>query len=203
MADAEVSTPAPETPSLPSELPVVPLRETVVLPLTVAPLGVGRPVSIEAVNRALAGDRMVLLLLQKGEAEEPSTDDLHRIGTIAIVRQMAKAPTGIRILVEGLTRARAEFMQTERGMITALLKPLPETIERSIDIDARVRRLQELVDRALSLATGLSPDITTLVMSLEDPLRIVYLLASLLDMKAEDKQRLLEENSLAVKLDAI
>ncbi len=201
MADAD--TPPPQAPSLPTELPVVPLRETVVLPLTVAPLGVGRPVSIEAVNRALAGDRMVLLLLQKGEAEEPSTDDLHRIGTIAIVRQMAKAPTGIRILVEGLTRARAEFMQTERGMITALLKPLPETIERSIDIDARVRRLQELVDRALSLATGLSPDIKTLVMSLDDPLRIVYLLASLLDMKAEDKQRLLEENSLAVKLDAI
>jgi len=201
MADAD--TPPSPAPSLPTELPVVPLRETVVLPLTVAPLGVGRAVSIEAVNRALAGDRMVLLLLQKGEAEEPSTEDLHRVGTIAIVRQMAKAPTGIRILVEGLTRARAEFMQTERGMITAILKPLPETIERSIDIDARVRRLQELVDRALALATGLSPDIKTLVMSLEDPLRIVYLLASLLDMKAEDKQRLLEENSLAVKLDAI
>ena len=66
-----------------------------------------------------------------------------------------------------------------------------------------MRRLQELVDRALSLATGLSPDIKTLVMSLDDPLRIAYLLASLLDMKAEDKQRLLEENSLAVKLDAV
>ena len=64
MADAEVSTPAPETPSLPSELPVVPLRDTVVLPMTVAPLGVGRPVSIEAINRALAGDRMVLATLR-------------------------------------------------------------------------------------------------------------------------------------------
>jgi ATP-dependent Lon protease len=201
MADADA--PPPQAPSLPTELPVVALRETVVLPMTVAPLGVGRALSVEAINRALAGDRMVLLLLQKGEAEEPSTDDLHRVGTIAIIRQMAKAPTGMRILVEGLTRARAEFMQNERGMISALLKPLPESAERSIDIDARVRRLQELVDRALSLATGLSPDIKTLVMSLDDPLRIVYLLASLLDMKAEDKQRLLEENSLAVKLDAI
>ena len=199
----DTDAPSPQPPPLPSELPVVPLRETVVLPLTVAPLGVGRAMSVEAINRALAGDRMVLLLLQKSEADEPSADDLHRVGTIAIIRQMAKAPTGMRILVEGLTRARAEFLQTERGMITALLKPLPESTERSIDIDARVRRLQELVDRALSLATGLSPDIKTLVMSLDDPLRIVYLLASLLDMKAEDKQRLLEENSLVVKLDAI
>ena len=203
MADAEVSTPAPATPSLPSELPVVPLRETVVLPMTVAPLGVGRSISVEAINRALAGDRMVLLLLQRGEADEPSPDDLHRVGTVAIIRQMAKAPTGMRVLVEGIARARAEFLQNDRGFIKALLKPLPETAERSIDIDARVRRLQELVDRALSLATGLSPDIKTLVMSLDDPLRIAYLLASLLDMKAEDKQRLLEENSLTVKLDAI
>jgi ATP-dependent Lon protease len=159
MADAEVSAPAPQTPSLPSELPVVPLRETVVLPMTVAPLGVGRSISVEAINRALAGDRMVLLLLQRGEAEEPSPDDLHRVGTVAIIRQMAKAPTGMRVLVEGVSRARAEFLQNDRGFIRALLKPLPETAERSIDIDARVRRLQELVERALSLATGLSPDI--------------------------------------------
>jgi ATP-dependent Lon protease len=188
---------------LPSELPVVPLRETVVLPLTVAPLGVGRAISIEAINRALASDRMVLLLLQRGEADEPSTDDLHRVGTVAIIRQMAKAPTGMRVLVEGVTRARAEFLQNDRGFIRALLKPLPESAERSIDIDARVRRLQELVDRARSLATGLSPDIKTLVMSLDDPLRIAYILASLLDMKPDDKQRLLEENGLAVKLDAV
>jgi ATP-dependent Lon protease len=188
---------------LPSELPVVPLRETVVLPLTVAPLGVGRPISVEAINRALAGDRMVLLLLQRGETDEPSADDLHRVGTVAIIRQMAKAPTGMRVLVEGVSRARAEFLHNDRGFIRALLKPLPESSERSIDIDARVRRLQELVDRALSLATGLSPDIKTLVMSLDDPLRIAYILASLLDMKADDKQRLLEENSLAVKLDAV
>ena len=146
---------------------------------------------------------MVLLLLQRGEAEEPSPDDLHRVGTVAIIRQMAKAPTGMRVLVEGVTRARAEFLQNDRGFIRALLKPLPETAERSVDIDARVRRLQELVDRALSLATGLSPDIKTLVMSLDDPLRIAYILASLLDMKPEDRQHLLEENSLAVKLDAV
>jgi len=203
MADAEVSTPAPETPSLPSELPVVPLRETVVLPMTVAPLGVGRPVSIEAINRALAGDRMVLLLLQRGDAEEPSPDDLERVGTVAIIRQMAKAPTGMRVLVEGIVRARAEFLHNDRGFVRALLKPLPETAKHSIDVDARVRRLQELVDKALSLATGLSPDLKTLVMSIDDPLRIVYVLASLLDMKAEDKQRLLEENDIAVKLDAI
>ena len=171
--------------------------------MTVAPLGVSRPVSVEAVNRALAGDRLVLLLLQKSEVDEPSTDDLERVGTIAAIRQMAKGPGGLRVIVEGIARARGEFLQTEGGMIKALIKPMPETSERSIEIEAHVRRLQELVDRALSLATGLSPDIKTLVTSLDDPLRIVYLLASLLDMKPVDKQRLLEENNLSVKLDAV
>ena len=190
-------------PSLPNELPVVPLRAAVVLPMTVAPLGVSRPISVEAVNKALAGDRMVLLLLQKNEIDDPSGEDLERVGTVAIIRQMAKGQGGMRVLVEGVARVRAEFFQTERGYMTALIKALPEPSERSLEIDAHVRRLQELVDKALSLATGLSPDIRTLVASLDDPLRIAYLLASLLDMKPEDKQRLLEENSVAIKLDAV
>ena len=182
---------------------MVPLRGAVVLPMTVAPLGVSRPMSVEAVNRALAGDRTVLLLLQRNEIDAPAPDDVHRVGTVAVIRQMAKAPTGMRVIVEGLSRARAEFLQADRGMLTALIKPLPEPSERSIEIDAHVRRLQELVDRALSLATGLSPDVKALVTSMDDPLRLAYLLASLLDMKAEDKQRLLEENSLSIKLSAV
>jgi ATP-dependent Lon protease len=192
-----------QTLPLPNELPVVPLRGAVVLPMTVAPLGVSRPLSVEAVNKALAGDRMVLLLLQKNDNDDPGPDDLHRVGTVAIVRQMAKGQGGMRVLVEGVARARAEFLQSEKGYLTALIKPMPESSERSLEIDAHVRRLQELVDRALSLATGLSPDIRTLVTSLDDPLRVAYLLASLLDMKPEDKQRLLEELSISVKLDAV
>ena len=192
-----------QTPPLPNELPVVPLRAAVVLPMTVAPLGVSRALSIEAVNKALAGDRMVLLLLQKNDNDEPGVDDLQRVGTVAIIRQMAKAQGGMRVLVEGVSRARAEFLQIERSYMSALIKPMPEAAERSLEIDAHVRRLQELVDRALSLATGLSPDIRALVGTLDDPIRIAYLLASLLDMKAHDKQRLLEENSVAVKLDAV
>jgi ATP-dependent Lon protease len=193
----------PQTPPLPSEVPVVPLRGAVVLPMTVAPLGVSRGMSVEAVNRALAGDRMILLLLQTNEGDEPAAGDLHRVGTVAMIRQMAKAPAGMRVLVEGLARVSVEELKNERGYFIASIRPLPEPAERSLEIDARVRRLQDLVDRALSLATGLSPDLRTLLTSIDDPLRIAYLLASLLDMKAEDKQKLLEENSVAIKLDAV
>ena len=193
----------PQTPPLPSELPVVPIRGAVVLPMTVAPLGVSRPLSVEAVNRALAGDRTILLLLQKSEVDDPAPGDLYAVGTVAILRQMAKSQGGMRVLVEGIGRARVDSMATDNGVMQAKLTPLPESAERSIEIDAHVRRLQELVDHALSLATGLSPDIKALVTSLDDPLRLAYLLASLLDMKPEDKQQLLEENSVAVKLTAV
>jgi ATP-dependent Lon protease len=193
------------TPQLPSELPVLPLRRSVVFPLTVAPLAVSRPVSVEAVNRALAGERMVLLLLQEGEGEEPGPDDLKRIGTVGIIRQMAKGTNGLRILVEGVARASAEFLNQEPTgpAITALVRPLPEVSQRTLEVDARVRHIQELVEKALSLATGLSPDLRALVNTIDDPLRIAYLLASMLDMKPEDKQRLLEENDLTVKLTAV
>src|SRR6187401_1683470 len=91
----------------PSELPVIPLRETVVFPLTLQPLAISRPVSIESVNRALANDRLLFLALQTTEADEPQPDDLKRVGTVAVIRQMAKVPGGgIHVIVEGVSRAR-------------------------------------------------------------------------------------------------
>jgi len=190
-------------PTLPSDVPVLPLRRTVMLPLTVQPLAVERPASVEAVNAALSGDRMVLLLLQDGDADEPDATDLRRIGTVGLIRQMAKAGGGLRILVEGVARVRAEFLNRDGKMLKALIKPLPETAERSIEVEAHVRRLQEMVDRALSFATGLSPDLRALVSTIDDPLRLAYLLASMLDIKPADKQALLEVDDVTVKLKAV
>src|SRR5262245_60506410 len=92
----------------PSELPVLALRETVVFPLTLQPLAVNRPVSVESINRALARDRLLFLTLQATDRDEPQPDDLKAIGTIGVVRQMAKVPAGgVHIIVEGLMRARS------------------------------------------------------------------------------------------------
>src|SRR5215472_7989137 len=93
--------------SYPSEMPVLALRQTVVFPLTLQPLAVNRPPSIESVNHALAGDRLIFLALQQTDTDEPDPKDLKSVGTVAAIRQMAKAPTGaIHIIVEGITRAR-------------------------------------------------------------------------------------------------
>src|SRR5437667_6814229 len=94
----------------PSDLPTLALRQTVVFPLTLQPLAINRPMSIDSVNRALSGDRLMFLTLQSTDKDEPDPADLRAIGTIAAIRQMAKVPTGgIHIIVEGLTRANSEL----------------------------------------------------------------------------------------------
>jgi ATP-dependent Lon protease len=188
----------------PSELPLLALRQTVVFPLTLQPLAINRPLSIEAVNRALAGDRLMFLSLQHGDADEPHPDHLHKVGTIAAIRQMAKVPTGgIHIIVEGLTKARADNVARTDSMLRATIVPQPDEFVRTLEVDAYVRRLQELIDRALSVTSGLSQELRTLVMGIDDPLRLAYLLASLLDLKGDEKQVILEATDLTAKLKAV
>ena len=187
-------------PALPSELPVLPLRRTVGFPLTLQPLAVNRPVSIESVNRALGGDRMVLMLLQDNDVDDPSPEDLRRIGTVGIIRQMAKTTGGINVIMEGVARARATVVSRTGTSMRAQITPLPEIYERTIEVEAHVRRIQELIEKALSLATGLSEELRAVVMNIEDPLRLVYILGTLIDMKPAEKQALLEEQDLVRKL---
>src|SRR5262249_52378498 len=196
---------APETArTYPSELPLLALRRPVVFPLTLQPLAINRPMSIEAVNRALAGDRLLFLALQHGDDDEPHPDHLHKIGTIAAIRQMAKVPAGgIHIIVEGLTRARAESIARSDTMLRATVAPQPDEFARTLEVDAYIRRLQELIDRALSVTSGLSQELRTLVMGIDDPLRLAYLLASLLDLKGDEKQQILESTDLTTKLKAV
>jgi ATP-dependent Lon protease len=188
----------------PSELPVLALRQTVVLPLTLQPLAINRPVSVDAVNRALNGDRLIFLALQIDDNDDPQPADLRTIGTIGAIRQMAKMPTGaIHIIVEGLQRAKADVVTKQEASLRATVRPLPETAARTIEVEAHLRRLRELIDRALSLSTGLSQELRGLVAGIDDPLRLAYLLASLLDIKADDKQHILEDDSLTLKLEAV
>ena len=188
----------------PSELPVLALRQSVVFPLTLQPLAVNRPMSIEAVNRALASDRLLFLALQNSDKDEPEPGDLRTIGTIGAIRQMAKVPQGgIHIIVEGLVRAKSDVVAKSNASLRATVAPMPEVVEKSLEIDAYVRRLHELIERALSLATGLSQELRGMVAGIDDPLRLAYLLASLLDMKPEEKQQILEDNTLTGKLQAV
>src|SRR5512134_1390472 len=185
MADAQ------PTPPIPTDLPVLPIRQTVAFPLTLAPLAVNRPVSVESINRALASNRMIFLVLQEGDVDDPQPADLRRVGTVGIIRQMAKTPNGVNVLVEGVVRARAKNMTRNDLSMQATIEAIPDKSERTLEVDAHMRRLHELIERAISHSDGLQ-ELRGAVMAIEDPLRLGYLLASMLDIKADEKQRLLE-----------
>ncbi|HEV8318015.1 MAG TPA: endopeptidase La [Vicinamibacterales bacterium] len=190
-------------PTLPAELPVLPLRRTVAFPLTLQPLAVNRPVSIESVNRALGSDRMLFMVLQESDTDDPSPDDLRRVGTVGIIRQMAKTANGINIIVEGVARARASAITRTGTTMRAEITPLPERVEHSMEVEAHLRRIHDLIEKAVSLSTGLSEELRAVVLNIDDPLRLVYVLATLIDMIPADKQALLEENDILKKLQAI
>ena len=194
----------PTAPVIPAELPVVPLREAVAFPLSVLPLTINRPVSIDAVNRALtAGDRMLFLALQATNADDPQPSDLRAVGTVGVIRQMARTPGGIQVVIEGLQRARSSIVNRTGATMTASITALPEMADRTLEVDAYVRRIQEQVDKALSFTSGLSQELRGIVANLDDPLRLAYLLGSLLDMPVADKQALLEADPLIAKLEAV
>ena len=188
----------------PSDMPVLALRDTVVLPLTVQPLAISRPASVEAVHRALAGDRLLFLTLQTVDADDPQPSDLKTTGTIGAIRQMAKVPNGgIHVLVEGLTRGTADVVTRSANLLLATVRIAPEDTVRSLEVDAYVRRLHELIDKALSVASGFSPELRTLVTGIDDPLRLVYLLSSLMDITSDDKQKILETEHLLDKMQTV
>lgn len=191
-------------PVVPAELPVLPLREAVAFPHSVLPLTINRPISIDAVNRALtAGDRMVFLALQSTKAEDPQPPDLHAIGTVGVIRQMARTPAGIQVVIEGIRRAKSTVVKRTANTMTASIGVLPEIADKTLEVDAYVRRIQEQVDKALSLTSGLAQELRGVVANLDDPLRLAYLLGSLLDMPVADKQALLEADPLIAKLEAV
>jgi ATP-dependent Lon protease len=196
MADAS-------TPAIPSSLPVLPLRNMVAFPMSVTPMAVNRPMSIDAVNRALTGDRLLFLSLQTGDSESPGPADLKQVGTVGVIRQMARGGRGLQIVVEGLERVHAETISLTDQTMTANIRRAPEEVVKSVEVDAYMRRLREQVDRALSLATGISQELKPVIENIDDPLRLAYLIASLLDMPAIEKQAVLEVNTLVAKLEMV
>jgi ATP-dependent Lon protease len=199
MADA----PPDAEPTLPAELPVIPVRSSVVFPMSVHPLVIANPLAIDSVNRALAADRQVALIFQDGESAEAPDAELARIGTAGVIRQMARGQSGLQVLVEGVSRIRVEELVREGPQLRARVSPHPDRDERSVEVDAHVRRLREMVDRAFALSTGLPQELRAILGQIDEPLRLCYLLASLIEMKPKDKQLLLEQDDITMKLGSV
>src|SRR6266700_2301588 len=181
---------------IPSELPLLPLRDIVIYPFMIVPLFVSRERSIRAVDEALGESRMILLACQKDlDKEEPQQEDLYTVGTVAVIMRMLKLPDGrIRILVQGISRANIESVNAEGNYLRARLHPMQEVMapERSLEVEALVRNVRASMEKAASLGKNISPEVMAIIANLDDAGRLSDLSASNLELKVEDAQSVLE-----------
>ncbi|HKP71900.1 MAG TPA: endopeptidase La, partial [Pyrinomonadaceae bacterium] len=181
---------------IPETLPVLPLRDIVIYPFMIVPLFVSREKSIRAVDEALGENRMILLASQKDlDKEEPTGDDLYRVGTVAVIMRMLKLPDGrTRILVQGLTRATLESVEEGGEYLRAKLGVMqePPAPERSLEVEALVRNVRASMEKAANLGKNISPEVMAIVANLDEAGRLADLAASNLELKVEDAQSVLD-----------
>src|SRR5947209_14955532 len=131
---------------IPTELPLLPLRDIVIYPFMIVPLFVSREKSIRAVDEALGEHRMILLTCQKDlDKEEPQQDDLYKVGTVAVIMRMLKLPDGrIRILVQGISRAHVNGVDSGGECLHASVRVMDEVLapERSLEVEALMRNVR-------------------------------------------------------------
>ena len=181
---------------IPDSLPVLPVRDIVVFPYMILPLFVGRDMSIKAIEHSLSTNKMVMLLTQKDlNAENPVPDELYSIGTVGLIMRMLKLPDGrVKVLVQGLAKARAVKFSQEEPFFTAgiekILDKKPEEI--TIEIEAIMRSVREQIDKAVSLGKTILPDIMIVIENLDDPGKLADLIASNIGLKTEQAQAVLE-----------
>ncbi len=186
----------------PSILPVLPLRGTVVFPLTLVPLAAGQPRSLRLIDEVVSGNRMVALVLQKdSDQESAGPGETFEVGTAANIHQMMRVPDGtVRLAVQGLRRVRILEWITEEPYLTARIEELPEETEDSVEVKALMRNTLELFQRLVAVVSNLPDELVTAALNIDDPMHLVYLIASNVRMEAEERQNLLELESARAKL---
>ncbi|TRZ91936.1 endopeptidase La [bacterium] len=181
---------------IPAKLPVLLLRDIVIFPYMIAPLFVGREKSKNAIDQSLSTNRMILLLTQKDmEIEDPKREDVFEMGTVALIMRMLKLPDGrVRILAQGLIRARIESFEEDGPYITAKLQVVhePEKADKTLEAEALIRNVRNGLEKATSLGKNIPPEVLIIATNVDEPGRLADLTASNLELKIEEAQEILE-----------
>ncbi|MEA3460171.1 MAG: endopeptidase La [Chloroflexota bacterium] len=189
--------------SIPSELPVLPLRGVVVYPLTVLPLTVGKPRSIKLIDDVVLEDRLICLVASKDEKIElPGPNDIYLVGTAAVVHRFLKAPDGtVRIIVQGLERIKIEEFTQEAPYLKARVKVAPDLVEETIEVKALVHNVIELFRRTVSLVPHIPDELVlAAINSVDEPRQLVYLIATSIRMDVKEAQFILATDDVKDKL---
>ncbi len=204
---AEIDTIEDREVEIPTSLPILPVRDVVIFPYMILPLFVGRDMSIKAIEHSEGENKLIMLVSQKDvNIESPSVDDLYTVGTVGTILRMLKLPDGrLKILVQGLAKAKiTDVTETEPYFIGNIEKIFDDDLpEITLEIEALMRNVKELVDKSLALGKSFLPDIIVLIENIEEPGRLADLVASNLGLKSDQAQELLELTDPIVRLTKI
>jgi len=194
--------------AIPNELPILPLRDTVLFPNSFLPLAVARESSVRLIEEAIAGSKLVGVFTQRdASVEEPTQDDLHRIGTATHIHKMFKLPDGsLRLIVQGLSRLRLETVTEVRPYLRARIAPAEDHVrdEDRLEIDALQRNIKTNFQHVVSLSPLLSDDLQALAMNITEPGRLAdFIASSIATLSTSVKQDVLETVDVRARLDLL
>jgi len=202
----ELSTDRPL--NLPDELPILPLRDTVLFPNSFMPLAVARESSVRLIDEAISGGKLIGVFTQRdATVEEPQQADLYSLGTASHIHKMFKLPDGsLRLIVQGLARLKLEEVTAGRPYLRARVSLAPEITAdiHHLEIDALLRNIRANFQQVVSLSPLLSDDLQTLSANITDPGRLAdFIASSLTTISTQVKQEVLETRDVRARLDTL
>ncbi|MBZ0210959.1 MAG: endopeptidase La [Hyphomicrobium sp.] len=185
--------------------PVLPLRDIVVFPYMIVPLFVGRDKSINALEEVMRSDKHILLAAQKNAGDDdPATDAIYPVGTLASVLQLLKLPDGtVKVLVEGTSRARIQRYTDNPNYFEAEVEQVPESVGAKEEIEALARSAVTQFESYVKLNKKISPEVLGNVAQIEDYSKLADTIASHLAIKIADKQEILETSTISERLERV
>ncbi|MGE5141514.1 MAG: endopeptidase La [Rudaea sp.] len=199
----EVEVSEGQNPPIPEELPILPLRGTVVYPLTVLPLNVGQARSLRLVDEVASSQhRLVgLVTIKNDKFEDAGADDVFKVGTVAVIHRMLRAPDGtVRLIVQGVERIQVGEFTASDPFLKAKIQVHPEQVEKTVEVEALMRNTLDLFRRLVSLAQHLPEELLMAALNVEDPRQLVYMIATSLRIDIKDAQELLELDTVEEKM---
>jgi ATP-dependent Lon protease len=188
-----------DTQPIPEELPLLPLRNTVLFPGVVLPITVGRDKSIKAVNDAYKADKLIGVIAQKDSSiEEPQVSDLEEIGTVAKIAKLIKMPDGgTTIIIQGKKRFKVDEITADEPYFKAKIILLEEEVLKDDnDFNAMVGSIKDLATQIINISPNLPSEAAIILKNIENPAFLIHFVSSNLNCEIKDKQRLLVINNI-------
>src|ERR1700756_4087660 len=169
-----VKSPPPLLPGEVRAMPALPLRDIVVFPHMIVPLFVGREKSVRALEAVMKEDKQILLVAQKNASQDdPSVDDIYRVGTVSTILQLLKLPDGtVKVLVEGGRRARITGFKETESFFEALVEPMPDEDTDAKELEALSRTVVTQFEQYIKLNKKIAPEVLVSLNQIEEPSKL-------------------------------